>query len=48
MLASEGLKAMLHPGGWATIPSAFPYTPADELEMQMMGNLRIDGSDDEL
>ena len=47
MLASEGLRSMLAAGGWSTSRSAFPYTPADEVEMYLMANLGIDGSDDE-
>ena len=47
MLGSDGLKAMLSTGGWRTMHSAFPSTPAEEVELHMMANLRIDASDDE-
>ena len=47
MLAGDGLHGMLSTGGWSTVRSAFPYTPADEVEMHMMANLRIDASDED-
>jgi hypothetical protein len=47
MLASEGLRVMLQTGGWSSSRSAFPYTPAEEIKMTMMANLRIDESDEE-
>ena len=41
MLGFDGLKAMLSIGGWKTLHFGFPYTPAEEVKMHMMANLRI-------
>ena len=48
ILTPDRLKCMLSVGGWKEARSAYPYTSADEIEMQMMANIRIDVSDDEL